>query len=70
MEKNKMVAMPGLEKLEDLRKRQDLISELERLHRAQRGWARLIDDEDLDYEAIEKIPTDELEKIVEELRKG
>ena len=49
--------------------RQNLIAELERLHREQRGWQRTVEGETLDYEAIAQIPTDELEKIVEELRK-
>lgn len=59
----------GLErKFEMTKKRQKLIWELEELHRKQRGWQRAVHDEELDYEAIEKIPTDELEKIVSMLR--
>ena len=50
-------------------RRQELINELEKLHREQRSWQRTIDDEELDYNAIAKIPTDELEKIVENLSK-
>lgn len=65
----KMVPMPGNEKLAELKKRQKLIRELEQLHRQQRGWQRAVHDEELDYEAIEQIPVDELEKIVSELRK-
>ena len=53
----------------ELEKRQNLIAELERLHREQRGWQRLVEDERLDYDVIAKIPTDDLEKIVEGLRK-
>ena len=53
----------------ELNKRQNLIAELERLHREQRGWQRLVEDERLDYSVISQIPTDELEKIVEGLRK-
>lgn len=68
MTKIKMVSMAGIEGLEDLRKRQDLIRELEKLHKEQRGWQRVVNDEELDYEAIEKIPTEELEKYVESLR--
>lgn len=49
-------------------KRQELINELEILHREQRGWQRMVNDERLDYDAIAKIPTDELEKIVESLK--
>lgn len=48
--------------------RQELIKELERLHREQRGWQRMVNDERLDYDAIAKIPTDKLEKIVESLK--
>lgn len=55
--------------MSELNKRQSLIAELERLHREQRGWQRLVEDEKLDYDVIAKIPTDALEKIVEELRK-
>ena len=51
-------------------KRADLIAELEQLHRRQRGWQRMVNDERLDYDVIAKIPTDELEKIVEQIRKG
>ena len=52
-----------------MERRQELIRELERLHREQRGWQRAVNNETLDYEAIEKISTEMLEKIVEELRK-
>lgn len=48
--------------------RQELINELERLHKEQRGWQRMVNDEMLNYEAIAKIPTPELEKIVESLK--
>ena len=48
--------------------RQELINELERLHKEQRGWQRMVNDERLNYEAIAKIPTHELEKIVESLK--
>lgn len=51
-----------------MERRQELTRELERLHREQRGWQRMVNDEELDYEAIEKIPTEQLEKIVETLR--
>ena len=54
--------------MNELEKRQGLITELERLHRAQRGWQRTVEGETLDYEAIAKIPTNELERIVNELR--
>lgn len=50
-------------------RRQELINKLEKLHREQRGWQRTVNDEELDYDAIAKIPTDELEKIVENLSK-
>ena len=50
-------------------KRQELIIKLEKLHREQRGWQRTVNDEELDYEAIAKIPTDELEEIVDRLSK-
>ena len=53
----------------ELEKRQNLIAELERLHREQRGWQRLVEDERLDYDVIAKIPTSDLEKIVEGLRR-
>ena len=49
--------------------RQNVIAELERLHREQRGWQITVEGETLDYEAISQIPTDELIKIVEGLRK-
>lgn len=49
-------------------KRQEIINELERLHREQRGWQRIVNNERLNYEAIAKIPTGELEKIVEKLK--
>lgn len=55
--------------MSELVKRQNLIAELEKLHREQRGWQRLTEDEKLDYDVIAKIPTEKLEKIVEELRK-
>lgn len=67
--KIEMVPMPGLDKLDEYAKRQKLIRKLEKLHKEQRGWQRLINDEELNYEAIDKIPTDELEKIVEDLSK-
>lgn len=50
-------------------RRQKLINTLEKLHREQRGWQRTVNDEELDYDAIAKISTDELEKIVESLSK-
>lgn len=50
-------------------RRQELINKLEKLHREQRGWQRMVNDEELDYDAIAKIPTNELEKIVENLSK-
>jgi hypothetical protein len=49
-------------------KRHYLIEELERLHREQRGWQRVVGGEELNYEVIARIPTDELEQIVEGLR--
>lgn len=49
-------------------KRENLIHELEKLHKEQRGWQRMVHDEELDYEAIEKIPTEELAEIVENIR--
>ena len=52
----------------DLNKRQNLIAELERLHREQRGWQITVEGETLNYEFIAQIPTDELEKIVEGLK--
>ena len=67
--KIEMVPMPGLDKLGEYAKRQELIRKLEKLHKEQRGWQRLVNDEELNYEAIEKIPTDELEKIVKNLSK-
>ena len=67
--KIEMVPMPGLDKLDEYAKRQELIRKLEKLHKEQRGWQRLVNDEELNYEAIDKIPTDELEKIVENLSK-
>lgn len=70
MKENKLMPMPGIERLEEYAKRQELIRELEKLHREQRGWQRMVNDEELNYEAIEKIPTDELEKIVDEIRKN
>ena len=70
MKKQKLVPMPGLDKLEDYAKRQRLIRELEKLHREQRGWQRLVNDGVLNYEVIEKLTTDELEKVVNELRGG
>ena len=68
MKEHEMVMMAGAEKLEDLKKRQDLIRELERLHREQRGWQRMVNDEELNYEVIDKTPTDELERLVELLK--
>ena len=53
--------------MKELEKRQSLIAELERLHREQRGWQRMTENESLDYEIIAKIPTDVLEKIVGQL---
>ena len=50
-------------------RRQELINTLEKLHREQRGWQRTVNDEELDYDVIAKISTDELEKIVESLSK-
>lgn len=55
--------------MEENKRRQELIHELEKLHRAQRGWQRLVNGEELDYEVIEKIPLAELEQIVAQLRK-
>ncbi len=49
-------------------KREKLVEELEVLHKQQRGWQRMVNDEALDYEAIAKIPLDKLESIVETLR--
>ena len=48
--------------------RQNLIEELGRLHREQRGWQRVVGGEELNYEVIAQIPTDELEDIVEGLK--
>ena len=50
-------------------RRQELINKLEELHRKQRGWQRMVNDEELDYEAIANIPTNELEKIVDKVSK-
>lgn len=69
MKEQKLVPMPGLDKLDDFAKRQRLIRELEKLHREQRAWQRMVNDEELNYEVIERLTTDELEKIVAELRK-
>ena len=65
----KMMSIPGSDKLDEFARRQKLIRELEQLHKEQRGWQRMVYDEELDYETIEKIPTNELEKIVSELQK-
>lgn len=54
--------------MKELEKRQSLIAELERLHREQRGWQRATADEKLDYDVIAKIPTENLEQIVELLK--
>ena len=69
MKEQKLVPMPGIDKLEEYAKRQSLIRELERLHREQRGWQRLVNDAELNYEVIDKLTTDELEKIVNDLKK-
>lgn len=68
MKEIKMVTMAGAERLEDLRIRQDLIRELENLHKEHRGWQRMVNDEELNYEAIDNIPTEELKALVESLR--
>ena len=69
MKEQKLVPMPGLEMLDEFARRQNLIRELEKLHREQRGWQRMVNDEELNYEAIDKLTTDELESIVNELKK-
>ena len=67
--KIEMIPMPGLDKLNEYAKRQELIRKLEKLHKEQRGWHRLVNDEELNYEVIDKLSTDELEKIVKNLSK-
>lgn len=70
MKEQKLVPMPGLDKLDDFAKRQRLIRELEKLHREQRGWQRMVNDESLNYELLEAMPIDELERAVKMIREG
>ena len=49
-------------------KRKELIRELEKLHKEQRGWQRLVNDEQLNYELLEKMPLEALEEAVKRLR--
>jgi len=55
---------------EEMKNRKELIAELEKLHREQRGWQRLVNDEVLDYDVIVKIPTIELEEIIRGLKEN
>ena len=49
-------------------KRKELIREIEKLHKEQRGWQRLVNDEQLNYELLEKMPLEALEEAVKSLR--
>lgn len=70
MKEQKLVPMPGIEKLDEFAKRQKLIRELEKLHKEQRGWQRMVHDEELNYDLLESMPLDELEQVVNKLREG
>ena len=46
-------------------KKTQLIHELEKLHREQRGWHRLVHDEQLDIDYLRTLSIEELEELVE-----
>ena len=48
-----------------LDKKTQLIHELEKLHREQRGWHRLVHDEQLDIDYLRTLSIEELEELVE-----
>lgn len=49
--------------------RNELYQELEDLHKQQRGWQRLVKDEELDYNELNKLSIFELSLIIELLKK-
>lgn len=48
--------------------RQELIAELETLHRQQRGWQRAVSGETLDYDVIAKLSDKQLSDIITRLK--
>lgn len=49
-------------------KRRELYDELEKLHKEQRGWQRLVEDERLDYTILDKMSIEQLEEVIAKIK--
>ena len=49
-------------------KRRKLYNELEKLHKQQRGWQRLVEDEQLDYAVLDKMSIEQLEEVITKIK--
>lgn len=52
----------------EVKTRQEMIEELEELHKQQRAWQRAVEGETLNYEAIAKLTDKQLSFIIEKLK--
>lgn len=50
------------------KERYELYLELENLHRQQRGWQRLVNDERLDYEILDKMSIEDLKNVIDKIK--
>lgn len=50
------------------KERYELYLELENLHRQQRGWQRLVNDEQLDYEILDKMSIEDLKNVIDKIK--
>lgn len=51
-----------------MEERRKLYNELEQLHKQQRGWQRLIEDERLDYSILDQMSIDQLKNVIEAIK--
>lgn len=58
--------------LEEMTKehRKELYAQLEELHKQQRGWQRLVEDEQLDYKILDKMSIEQLEEVIEKIQRN
>lgn len=48
--------------------RHSLYLQLEELHRKQRGWQRLVEDERLDYSILDKMSIEKLKEVINQIK--
>lgn len=51
-----------------MEERRKLYDELEKLHKEQRGWQRLVEDERLDYTILDKMSIEQLKEVIAKLK--